>query len=94
VGFFALGFGFGPIFPSLLHATSDNFEEEYAQAMVGAQLASAFLGNAIIPLIFGALAGAFGYGLFPFTLILMLALLVLVSWILFKRPPARTRRPF
>ncbi|MDR1271491.1 MAG: MFS transporter [Clostridiales Family XIII bacterium] len=90
-GFFALGFGFGPVFPSLLHATSDNFEEEYAQAMVGAQLASAFLGNAIIPLIFGALAGTFGYGLFPFTLIMLLALLVLASWALFKRPPGRPR---
>jgi fucose permease len=84
-GFFMLGVGFSPIFPALLHSTSENFAADYTQAMIGTQMAAAFLGNAIVPLIFGALAQTIGYQIFPAILITLLALLTITVTKLYKR---------
>jgi fucose permease len=71
-----LGLGAAPIFPCLMHQTSENFRAEDAQAIVGLQTASAFTGNAIMPLAFGFIADRLGYGIFPLLLFLTLALLI------------------
>jgi fucose permease len=55
-GFFMIGLGCAPIFPSLLHETPKNFGGEYSQAIMGIQMASAYIGTALMPPIFGRLA--------------------------------------
>jgi fucose permease len=52
-GFFLIGLGCAPIYPSLLHETPKNFGEEYSQAMMGIQMGSAYIGTTLMPPIFG-----------------------------------------
>lgn len=60
-GFFLVGLGCAPIFPSLLHETPINFGEKNSQAIMGMQMASAYVGITIMPLFFGKLASYVGY---------------------------------
>jgi len=55
-GFFLVGLGCAPIFPSLLHETPRNFGEKHSQAIMGIQMASAYIGIMVTPLLFGKLA--------------------------------------
>lgn len=55
-GFILIGLGCAPIFPSLLHETPRNFGETHSQAIMGMQMASAYIGITLMPLLFGELA--------------------------------------
>ena len=67
-GFVLIGLGCAPIFPSLLHATPDNFGKELSQAIMGMQMASAYIGSTFIPPLFGLLAERISIKLYPFFL--------------------------
>lgn len=60
-GFLLIGLGCAPIFPSLLHETPRNFGEGEAQAVMGMQMASAYIGITLMPLLFGKLATYLSY---------------------------------
>lgn len=75
-GFFLIGLGCAPIFPSLLHETPNTFGKEYSQAIMGMQMACAYVGSTFMPPLFGFLGAKLGYGLFPFYLAVLLALMV------------------
>jgi fucose permease len=79
VGFFLLGAGCAPIFPSLLHLTPTRFGRDHSQTLVGVQIASAFFGATISPALFGMLAGRVGFGCFPIFLGAVLILFVLLT---------------
>jgi fucose permease len=64
-GFFMIGLGCAPIFPSLLHETPKNFGEEYSQAIMGIQMASAYIGSTLMPPVFGRIAAYGGFKIFP-----------------------------
>jgi fucose permease len=64
-GFFLVGLGCAPIFPSLLHETPRNFGETHSQAIMGLQMASAYVGITLMPLLFGKLASYTGYSSLP-----------------------------
>lgn len=74
-GLVLVGVGCAPIFPSLLHATPDNFGAERSQALVGVQMASAYVGTCLAPPVFGLLAGWLGTGLLPVYLLTLLAVM-------------------
>lgn len=42
-GLIIVGLGCAPVFPCLLHETPENFGEENSQAIMGIQMASAYL---------------------------------------------------
>ncbi|MDR2149234.1 MAG: MFS transporter [Spirochaetaceae bacterium] len=73
-GFFIIGLGCAPVFPSLLHETPRNFGKEYAQAVMGIQMASAYIGTTLMPPLFGRIAVSTGFSLFPFFIGLVLLL--------------------
>ncbi len=77
VGLVVIGLGCAPIYPSIIHATPDNFGRENSQAVIGVQTASAYAGSTFMPLLFGAAASAAGTVIYPIYL-LALALLLLV----------------
>lgn len=56
VGLIIIGLGAAPIYPSLIHATPDNFGKENSQAIIGIQMASAYVGILIAPAVFGGIA--------------------------------------
>jgi fucose permease len=74
-GFAITSLGFAPLSPSLLGRTGDHFGASNTQAIISLQLSSGFLGNALMPLIFGMIASAIGYTLFPVILLTMWAVL-------------------
>jgi len=71
-GLVVVGLGCAPVFPSLMHATPDNFGKGNSQALVGVQMAAAYAGSTLVPPLFGAVAGVTGIGIFPVFLFLLL----------------------
>ena len=74
-GFVAIGLGCAPIYPSLIHATPDHFGADKSQAIIGVQMASAYLGTCVMPPLFGVLANAFSVKVMPLYLLALLALM-------------------
>jgi fucose permease len=68
-GLLVAGLGSAPIFPGLLHETPANFGRDKSQALIGMQMASAYTGATLMPLLFGFLAGSERIGLYPFYLL-------------------------
>ena len=72
-GFILIGLGCAPIFPSLLHETPRNFGELHSQSIMGMQMASAYIGITLMPLLFGELAAWMGYSMLTWFLGVFLA---------------------
>lgn len=77
-GLFLIGFGCAPIYPSMLHRTPELFGKENAQQLMGLQMASAYVGIAVMPPLFGFLAQKFAVTLYPFYIALIALALLLV----------------
>lgn len=57
VGAFVLmGLGCAPIYPSIVHATPENFGKRHTQSVIGVQMAFAYLGNTFMAPLFGVIA--------------------------------------
>ena len=61
-----MGLGCAPIYPAIIHSTPHNFGAENTSALIGKQMAAAYIGSLSLPPLFGVLAKGFGTGLFPF----------------------------
>ena len=68
-GLLLIGLGCAPIYPSLLHETPENFGAHNSQAIMGMQMASAYVGSTLMPPIFGFLAEHVNVSLYPFYLV-------------------------
>ncbi|MBO5325648.1 MAG: MFS transporter [Lachnospiraceae bacterium] len=79
IGLVMLGLGCAPIYPCLIHATPDNFGKDASQAVIGVQMASAYVGTTITPTVFGWIAEGVGIGIFPIFLSIILVLMFAVS---------------
>ncbi len=77
IGLIITGLGCAPIYPSVIHSTPEHFGAENSQAIIGVQMASAYLGSLLMPPVFGMLAQKLGMGLYP-AYLLFFALLMLV----------------
>lgn len=55
-----LGLGSAPIFPSMIHETPRRFGVGSSQAIIGLQMATAYIGNTVMPPIVGVLASTVG----------------------------------
>lgn len=65
VGLFLVGFGVGPIYPNLTYLTPRHFGEELSQAVIGSQMAFAYVGILFLPILLGVLLGYVGSFVFP-----------------------------
>ena len=77
-GLIAIGLGCAPIYPSIIHATPANFGADRSQAVIGVQMASAYVGTSLMPPFFGWLAARLGLGLFPLYLAALLVLMAVM----------------
>lgn len=91
-GFFLIGLGCAPIFPSLLHETPVNFGQENSQAVMGLQMACAYVGITVMPLLFGVLASRVSHILFPVFLTAMLLVMATMVYTLNKKVDAAHKR--
>ena len=74
-GLILIGLGCAPVYPSIIHATPEHFGADQSQAMIGVQMASAYVGTCFMPPIFGFIANHISVSLFPFYLLSILALM-------------------
>ena len=65
-GLILIGIGCAPVYPCIIHSTPDLFGPERSQAIIGVQMASAYIGTLTMPPLFGVLANAFTIRLYPF----------------------------
>lgn len=80
IGLAVIGFGCGPVYPSIIHATPDNFGADRSQALIGMQMASAYVGTTFMPPIFGFISGMIGINIFPVFLILLFAIMIFMFY--------------
>ena len=74
-----IGLGCAPIYPSVIHSTPHNFGEENSQAIVGIQMASAYVGSTFMPPLFGALTEVLPIGIYPLYLAVFAILMIVMS---------------
>jgi len=77
-GLFMIGLGCAPIFPSLLHETPRSFGKENSQAIMGIQMASAYIGTTLMPPLFGQIGSHIGFSVFPLFIVTILVLQIIV----------------
>lgn len=68
-GLLLVGIGFGPIFPSVLHAVPARFGKEYSADITGFHMFGAYAIGFLIQLIFGYVATATTFAITPYVLI-------------------------
>lgn len=78
-GLIIIGFGCAPIYPSIIHATPFNFGKENSQAIIGIQMASAYVGATFMPPLFGVVASYVGICLYPLYLMVFAVLMLILS---------------
>ena len=80
-GFLIVGTGMGPVYPAIQHMAPDNFGKKYSAAVIGLQMASAYLGSTFMPTVFGKLQQAVGIWIMPQYLMLFAFLnVVFLEW--------------
>lgn len=91
-GLFLIGLGCAPIYPNLLHETPNTFSKEKSQAIMGMQMACAYVGTTFMPPLFGLLGARFGYGLLPFFSALLLLLMISMVTLVYREKGGRFRQ--
>ena len=77
-GLILVGLGCAPIYPCVIHSTPEHFGAEHSQALIGVQMASAYIGNCLMPPLFGLIANHIHVALLPVYLLLILGLMVVM----------------
>ena len=76
-GLVLVGLGCAPVYPCIIHATPARFGAGRSQAVIGILMAGAYLGNCLMPPLFGLIANHISIGLLPPYLLLLLAVMAL-----------------
>ena len=77
-GLIIIGLGCAPVYPCLIHSTPAHFGADRSQAIIGVQMASAYVGTCLMPPVFGMIAGRVSISLLPVYLLLLLALMIMM----------------
>ncbi len=77
-GILTVGLGCAPIYPCIIHSTPARFGQENSQAIIGVQMASAYVGNLLMPPLFGLIANYISAALLPWYLAAVLVLMLVM----------------
>lgn len=77
-GLVVMGLGCAPVYPSIIHATPDNFGAQNSQAIIGIQMASAYVGSTFMPPVFGLIANHISVALMPFFALFFIVLMYIM----------------
>lgn len=83
-GFVVIGFGCGPVYPSIIHSTPNNFGEKNSGSIIGIQMASAYIGSTFVPPLFGLLGRRLGFEIMPVYLIVFVILMIVMTELTFR----------
>ena len=84
-GLMVVGLGCAPIYPCVIHSTPTYFGKDKSQAIVGMQMACAYVGSMCMPPVFGLIAQHVSVNLFPWYLVVFLVLMVVMHETLRKK---------
>ena len=76
-GVLLVGLGCAPIYPCMMRATPEHFGAANSQALMGIQTASAYIGTAFMPPLFGLIANHISISLMGMYLLTMLVFMIL-----------------
>ncbi|MBQ6503836.1 MAG: MFS transporter [Flexilinea sp.] len=74
VGFIIIGTGMGPVYPAIQHMAPEKFGRKYSAAVIGLQMAAAYTGSTLMPMVFGHLQQHVGIGIMPYYLLVFAVL--------------------
>ena len=77
-GLILIGLGCAPVYPCIIHSTPANFGADKSQALIGVQMASAYVGSCLMPPVFGLLANHISASLLPWYLLVIMVLMVIM----------------
>lgn len=85
IGLTMIGLGCAPIYPCIIHSIPLHFGTDKSQAIIGVQMASAYIGTCIMPPIFGLIANYITIALLPVYLLIILILMIIMHELLKKK---------
>lgn len=85
IGFILIGLGCAPIYPCIIHSTPNHFGADKSQAMIGVQMASAYVGTCLMPPLFGLIANYINVALLPVYLLILTSVMIFVHESLIKK---------
>ena len=91
IGFVVIGTGMGPVYPAIQHMAPANFGKRHSAAVIGLQMASAYIGSTFMPMVFGNLQQAVGIGIMPVYLIIFAVLNIGMLEIAYRKVAAAKR---
>jgi len=91
IGFVIIGTGMGPVYPAIQHMAPQNFGKRHSAAVIGLQMASAYIGSTFMPMVFGNIQQAVGIGIMPVYLIIFAVLNIGLLEIAYRKVAAANR---
>ena len=91
--FLVIGLGCAPIYPCIIHSTPANFGAENSGAIIGIQMASAYVGSTFVPPLFGLMGKALGFSILPVYLAVFAALMLVMTELTFRTTGAARKEP-
>ncbi len=88
-GFTVIGIGMGPVYPAIQHMAPENFGRRFSAAAIGLQMASAYVGSTLMPMVFGHLQLAAGIRIMPFYLLIFAGLNLLLLEMAYRQIGSR-----
>lgn len=77
-GVLLMGLGCAPIYPCIIHSTPAHFGADKSQAIIGVQMASAYIGTSLMPPLFGLVAQHISASWMPVYIGVIMVLMVLM----------------
>ncbi len=91
IGFVVIGTGMGPVYPAIQHMAPANFGARYSAAVIGLQMASAYLGSTFMPMVFGHLQQAIGIGIMPAYLLIFALMNIGLLELAYRKLPGKRK---
>ena len=85
IGFVVIGTGMGPVYPAIQHMAPANFGKRHSAAVIGLQMASAYVGSTFMPMAFGVLQQWIGIAIMPAYLLIFAALNITMLEIAYRK---------
>ena len=73
------------MYPCVIHSTPAHFGADKSQAIIGIQMACAYVGTCLMPPVFGLIANHITVALLPVYLLIILVLMVIMHELLCKK---------
>ncbi len=84
-GVVLVGLGCAPIYPCIIHSTPARFGADKSQALIGVQMASAYVGTCLMPPLFGLIANHINIAWLPIFLLILLVVMFVVHELLVRK---------